>query len=161
MMHLCGYLKLQLLAAAGSSWRSATIIQQEGRKWLVNLRRLSDFCKQFPTRFVGKREELANRAFYKSERVLALVSKMVWTISARLTVLDRRPNSREQDWRSQVGNLTFPNLTLGGVEEKKKNHEKRRKVKIRVLRTTHLIVRLEFALFAISWGFLIIVWIIK
>ena len=89
--------------------------------------------------------------------IFSAVSKMVRTFSARLTVLDRRPNPREQDWRSQVGNLTFPNLTLGGAEEKKKNHEKRRKVKIRVLRTTHLIVRLEFALFAISWGFLIIV----
>ena len=45
------------------------------------------------------------------------ISKMVWHVSVGLTVLDRRPNPREQDWRSQVGNHF---LTCHWEERKKR-----------------------------------------
>ena len=63
-------------------------------------------------------------------------SKMVWHVSVGRSIYDRRLNSQEQDKGSQV---EIFNLTLTGQKE--------RRTKIRVLRTSHLIVRLEFAPF--------------
>ena len=64
------------------------------------------------------------------------ISKMVWHVSVGLAVHDRRLNSQEQDKGSQV---EIFNLTLTGQKE--------RRTKIRVLRTSHLIVRLSTAPF--------------
>ena len=62
---------------------------------------------------------------------LHAISKMVRHVFLALAVQKRRPNHHELKKGSQVGNWTFPNLTLEEREEKRKT-SKKEKVKTRV-----------------------------